>query len=171
MLAVKSGSADAFRSVVQVHQAGVYGFCLRFLGDEALAKDAAQEVFLTLWKNRDDYDERGKLKVYLLSIARRRCLAASKKRRSWSVLESELSAAGASDRVSDPDVEALDAAASIQRGLVSMAPKFAEVVILRHLEGLELKEIAAVTGLRLGTVKSRLGRGLAALRKELADAS
>jgi len=171
MLAVKSGSRDAFRSVVEHHQSLVYAFCLRFLGDEALAKDATQEVFLTLWNERQDYDDRGKLRVYLFSIARRRCLAAAKKRRSQRGLTEQLSAAGASDRVAEPAAGTLDAAASIHRALASLPPKFAEAVILRHLEGLELKEIAEITGLRLGTVKSRLGRGLAALRKELSDAS
>lgn len=169
MLAVKSGDARAFRSVVELHQSAVYRFCLRFLGDEALAKDTTQDVFLTLWKHRADYDERGKLESYLLSIARRRCLAAVKKRRSYAGLQQQLTAAGASERVAQTNLEALEAAAVIAHRLGEMPAQYAEIVILRHLEGLELKEIAAVTGLRLGTVKSRLGRGLAALRQELSD--
>ena len=56
----------------------------------------------------------------------------------------------------------------IRAGLARLKPEHAELLVLRHLEGMDLNRIAELTGLRIGTIKSRLSRGLTALRKELA---
>ena len=75
------GDEQAFRRVVRRHQKRVLAYCLRMLGDSSHAQDTAQDVFLTLWREREKYRERGKLEFYLLGIARLRCLALLKKLR------------------------------------------------------------------------------------------
>lgn len=166
--ALAAGDRAAFRHIIEEHQASVVGYCARFLGDRALAGDAAQEVFLTLWQERARYDERGRLRFYLLGIARLRCLAALKRRRSQGRLAADYAdERGAAPPSMPPAVETRSLAAEIRRGLARLDPAHADLIILRHLEDLDLDEIRAVTGLRVGTIKSRLSRGLAALRREL----
>lgn len=165
---MKAGSHEAFRQLVEEHQQRVMGYCTRFLGDPALAADVTQEVFVTFWKQRADYEERGALRLYLLTIARLRCLAAAKRRRSQRGLVEAL--AEQVPRAVGSPAARTEAAALVRRGLRAVPPKFADVLVLRYLEELELSEIATVTGLRLGTVKSRLGRGLKRLREEIGDA-
>ncbi|MCG8418529.1 MAG: RNA polymerase sigma factor [Proteobacteria bacterium] len=172
MAAVKAGDRDAFRAVVEHHERDLLSFCLRYTGDLNLARDLAQEVFLTLWKEREHYDERGKLRFYLLRMARLRCLAALKKRRSQARLAVRYAREHAGSSVEwQPDEVSLhagDAARLIRAGLARLKPEHAELLVLRHLEGMDLNRIAELTGLRIGTIKSRLSRGLTALRKELA---
>lgn len=168
MESVKLGDRAAFQRIVAAHEGDILAYCLRFLGDRELARDVSQEVFLTLWRQRGSYEERGKLRFYLLRVARLRCLAAAKKRRSQVTLESKYQkAAGASS--SESPHQAREDAQVLEQALAKLKPEIADLLILRHLEGLGLDEIREVTGLRNGTIKSRLSRGLALLRKELRD--
>lgn len=159
-----AGDRAAFRAIIERHQSMIARYCERFVGDRALAGDLTQEVFLTLWQERARYREEGRLKYYLLQIARLRCLAACKRRRSQRRLAADY--AESRDDEAAP-VEAGFAAAAVRRALARLAPAHADLILLRHLEDLDLEEIRAVTGLRIGTIKSRLSRGLVALRKEL----
>ena len=164
--AVDAGGVDrqAFAELIEAHQGEVLAYCCRFLGDPVLAADVAQEVFLTLWKERERYRDEGKPRHYLLRIARHRCLAETKRRRSRRELAERV--AGEPREVSSGG--SLDTPA-LARALARLAPKHRDLVILRYLGELELADIAAITGLKTGTIKSRLSRAVAALRKELAD--
>jgi RNA polymerase sigma-70 factor (ECF subfamily) len=167
MQAIKNGDRTAFRRIVAAYQSEITAYCIRFLGDEELARDQAQEVFLTLWKERDSYREEGKLRFYLLRIARLRCLASAKKRRSFFALRENYRAQQASVPTDLRPHAAQEDAEVVERCLTRLKPELADLIILRHLEGLDIAEIREVTGLREGTIKSRLSRGLAALKTEV----
>lgn len=150
-----------FDELVRRHQTTVVAYCLRALGDAAEARDAAQEVFLTAWRERERYEERGKLKIFLLKIARNRCLASQKKRRrKTESLESV-------PPREDPAFARFEAKRAVEDALSRVPEERAEVVRLKHLDGLSLAEIAEVVEAPVGTVKSRLSRGLADLRREM----
>lgn len=157
------GDEAAFATVVAEHQEAIARFCARFLGDEALAADLTQEVFISAWNDRARYRERGRLRTYLLRIARNRCLAAARKRSSRARLRNrwQLPERRESGEPSE--------ARNIDRALGTLRPAYRELVVLRYLEELEISEIAEVTTLKVGTVKSRLSRALTALRKVLDD--
>ncbi len=172
---LRQGDRHAFSVLVQMHQERILAYCLRFLGDLALAQDAGQEVFLTLWKERLSYQDRGVLARYLLTIARHRCLALAKKQRSYRSLLARYA------HLLNPGQEAMSMnatesesftqanAGELQRALAMLSIKHRDVVVLRYLEGLGIKDICELTGLRPGTVKSRLSRAVAALRRKLVD--
>ncbi len=164
MREVCSGDEQAFGRVVRRYQHDIMAYCLRLVRDEAAAQDVAQEVFLTLWKRRRSYSEQGKLRYYLISIARLRSLALLKKSRSDARLKqqaAEVHATNSPARTGDD--------AGLQEALGRIQSKHRDLVVLRHLEGFDLAEIREITGLREGTIKSRLHRAMAALRLELSD--
>jgi RNA polymerase sigma-70 factor (ECF subfamily) len=163
-----AGDEKAFAAIVGEHQGAILAFCLRFLGDASLAKDAAQEVFLSLWRERRRYRERGKLRTYLFRIARNRCLALAKKRRSQLRLGEQYGAVH-EEPLSDEACQR-ERAAAVYRALGALKPKQAELVLLRHVEGFGVDEIAEITGLPAGTVKSRLSRALKNMRLEMSNA-
>lgn len=167
MAAVCADNQQAFHRVVARHQGHLLAYCLRLLGDLAAAQDVAQEVFLTLWKERRKYREDQKLRFFLLKIARLRCLATLKKRRARSrLVQSKQQAQQSSSETTQATPQESRA---LREALSRLKTEFAELLILRHLEGLDLAEIQTVTGLRQGTIKSRIHRGMEALRKELGD--
>jgi RNA polymerase sigma-70 factor (ECF subfamily) len=167
MTALCLGDEQAFRRVVRRHQKRVLAYCLRMLGDTSHAQDTAQDVFLTLWRERKSYREQGKLEFFLLGIARLRCLALLKKLRAQRRLQDramEIQRTRAQARIHDSNEDA-----HLQSAMARLKGEHRDLLVLRHFEGLDLTEIASVTGLRIGTIKSRLHRGLSALRKELED--
>ncbi len=164
MRALCAGDQEAFQRVVRRHQQDVLGYCYRLTTDAELAQDIAQEVFLTLWKKRRNYTEQGKLKHYLIRIARMRSLALLKKTRA----DKRIRERAIEMRVTSVDSSHPDDAA-VQAALGRIRSEHRDLVVLRHLEGFSLMEIQSITGLRLGTIKSRLHRAMAALRTELDD--
>jgi len=156
---------SAFARAIDAHQADILRYCTGFLGDPALAADVAQEVFATLWKERERYRERGKLRHWLLRTARLRCLAETKRRRSRDRLAT-IYAAEPRERAVEPSAPESPALAA---AIAALKPEHRDLVVMRYLGELELAEIAEIAKLRIGTVKSRLSRAVAALRAELAD--
>ncbi len=157
--ALRRGDTQAFGRLIERHQASVARFCLRYTGSAALSRDLTQDVFLTLWDERARYRHQGRLRAYLLTIARFRCLAHAKK-------HGRLVPYDLDEREGVSGSEGGLLRAQLLRSLRRLEPDFAEVVVLRYLEELELQEIAELVGVPLGTVKSRLHRALAQLRKE-----
>lgn len=167
MQSLCQGDEQAFRRIVRRHQQRVLAYCLRFVGDRAHAQDLGQEVFLTLWRERKRYREEGKLEFYLLRIARLRCLAHTKKTKSMNRLQERAVELQRTRDFASKQSAGEDLA--LQAALARLSADHRDLVVLRHFEGLDLQEIRELTGLRLGTIKSRLHRGLAALRMELQD--
>lgn len=156
------GDPHAFGNLVHAHQRMVATFCCRFVGERDAAADLTQEVFLTLWRKRRTYKEEGKLKSYLLTIARNRCLAHLKQRRKFQTVDNDPAA-------TRPSPESAAIAAQLRRCIDTLEPPFAEILVLRYLEGFELKDIGELVGVPLGTVKSRLHRALDQLRRSWND--
>ncbi len=155
---------SAFQRIVGRHQRRILAYCLRITGKRVDAQDVGQDVFLTLWLQRKRYREEGKLNIYLLKIARLRSLALLKKRRSRTRLAEKI-------RKEDTSRHALLSLSlegdHLHLALSNISVQHRDILTLRHFEELSLEEIRTLTGLRIGTIKSRLHRGLVALRKEL----
>ena len=164
----QAGDRGAFEALVARHQAAVLAYGLRALGDEARARDLAQEVFLTLWRERRRYAHRGRLLAYLLTIARHRTLAQHKRARAQRRLQEATAAVRPPTPVGPLEsAERRQARARLEAALARLPEERAEAVQLRFVLGLSVAEIASITGVPEGTVKSRIGRGLQGLREEL----
>jgi RNA polymerase sigma factor (sigma-70 family) len=161
------GAPDALERAFDAWGALVHTYCLRALGSRADAQDATQRVFLAAWRWRDRYDPgRGTLAAWLLGIARRSVADGFRERRR-APLPVERMAEPPS--VEDPTGDLADqllVAAALRR----MPPEIERVLRLAFFDERTHQEIAELTGLPLGTVKSHLRRGLLRLRQHLGDA-
>ncbi len=160
----------------------VYRFALRLTrGNEAEADDLTQETFLRAFRHWDTFSPGTNARSWLFTICRNVFLRQREReaRRNES-LESELnfaveavaSATALHDlRRDDPEHTFFDSFldAGIDRALADLPDEFRESVILSDLEGLSYAEIAEVTGVPVGTVKSRLYRGRRLLARALHD--
>lgn len=136
----------------------------RRLGDPADADDATQLVFLAAWRSRDRFDPaRGDLPVWLLGIARHVTADVLRDRAREARRREAVSRSRLVTTVPDP---ADDAAARVdlEGALRRLAPERRRVVRLVYAQGHTHAQVAAETGLPLGTVKSHARRGLAQLR-------
>jgi RNA polymerase sigma-70 factor (ECF subfamily) len=164
------GETEAFRVLFEAHRDAVFRLAWRLTGTEDAAEDVAQECFLGLIRHPGRFDaRRGSLRQYLYGAVRNLV------RQRWQMSGREVPLDDDSD--ADPPVQLAIASERIENGEVSGAVQAAigalpmlqrEALVLFEFEELSLEEVAAVTGCDAGTVKSRLHRARARLRRVLA---
>jgi RNA polymerase sigma-70 factor (ECF subfamily) len=172
--AARRGDHQAFNKLILNYQTLVYNVAYRMLHDPDAAADATQEAFISAFRALRGF-RGGSFKAWLLRIVTNACydqLRVAKRRPSSSledmVVDSDHSPTLMDDRES-PEQYAVrqDLSRAIQDGLDQLPPDQKTAVILSDIQGLSYEEIAEVTGVALGTVKSRLSRGRLRLRDHL----
>ncbi|MFO0610991.1 MAG: sigma-70 family RNA polymerase sigma factor [Polyangiaceae bacterium] len=168
----------AFNELVITYERRVFALVFRMLGRREEAEDLAQEVFVQVFKAIEQFRGDSKLSTWIYRIAVNLCKNRTKylSRRHASDQDdvdamadrAPLSAAkGVSvGDISRPDelVEGMQLEVIVKRAIQTIDPEFREVLILRDVEDMSYEEIAAVTGLADGTVKSRIHRARAQLK-------
>ncbi len=158
---VDHGDERAFATLVERHERRVYGICYRYFGDATDAEDAAQEVFLTLYRRAATFRGGAKLSTWLYRVAVNACNDLARKR-------------GRRPRKADADVTELPLAApdelahhevrmELREALAQLEPEYRTAVVAHTLQGWPYADIAAAEGVAVGTIKSRVHRGHAKL--------
>lgn len=170
------GDVEGFNELVRLFEGRVYTLCYRMLGDAESAADAAQDAFLSAFRNLKSF-RGGSFRSWMLRIATNTCydvLRVRKRRPSVSLdIEADDESASSPLQIADtaesPDdfAQRRELAAAIQQGLTELPDEQRIVLILSDIQGLAYEEIAQITNSNLGTVKSRLSRGRARLREVL----
>lgn len=164
---IQNGDPKAFETLVQKYYQNIYQFCVRRCnGDTALAADLTQDTFLKLIEHIQQYRLTGKFINFLLTIAVNTCNNHFKKKSPDIVDMDTLSAVPSNLNISEEVLRQEDAKI-IQQAIDRLPDMQKEVVILRFYHDRKLKEIAAITGASLPTVKSRLKQGLDKLKRYL----
>ena len=169
-----AGELDAFNELVLHYQDYLFAICVRVVNDREAANDAVQEAFFSAYRNlsrfRGDY-----FRSWLTRIALNAAtdvLRLRKRRPADPYPEWEDEAwqppAGEEDA---PERQAMrrNAAEVLRRALAQITPDQRAAIVLYDVQGYDYQEIADITGVSLGTVKSRIHRGRLALRGLLAD--
>ena len=179
---LKAGSEQAFYQLIAQYHQPIYSLIIRSLQNPADASDVTQEVFIKVFRNIRGFHGESSLRTWLYRIA---VHEASNQRRWWTRhrrQEITMDAPVGSDP--DAEGEALSLAATladrgtspfeqaaqrqlrerVEAALREVPEAFRTVVVLREIEGFTYEEIAEILQTNLGTVKSRLTRGRAALR-------
>jgi len=175
---LKARDERAFREFVTEHQQLVFNLVYRFLGNREEAEDVSQEVFVTVFKSIDRFRAESRLSTWIYRISvnhaknRLKYLQRRKTDRRQSLDSTSETELQPADRTMNAGPESIAIGRQTER-LIQNALKALDddqrlVIILRDVEHLTYEEIGEITGLNMGTVKSRLHRARAALRKSLA---
>ena len=166
--AVLAGDREVYRLLVERESRAVIGLCQRVLRDPDEAQDAAQDAFVQAFRSLAGYRGDGTFGAWVGRIARRIAVAraAGAGRRATSDISD--AADTVRDGAADPLEHVMDVEQSARlRGAVAALPADQrQVVALRFFQDMPLERIAEETNVPLGTVKSRLHRGLARLRDQ-----
>jgi len=163
---------DLLDRLIEQYQHRLLRYLIHLTGRRELAEDLFQETWIRVLERGHQYDAKYEFSTWLFSIARNLNIDYQRKKKPAS-LDGLLDEENVSLDPPDTRPSALDVTAQheqaqqISAALVSIPPEYRETVVLRFQEGLALEEIARVTGAPLGTVKSRLYRGLNALMPQL----
>lgn len=160
------GDQDAAAAFVRRYQARVFGLALTVVGSRALAEEVAQEAFVKAWRHAASYDpRRGRVATWLLTITRNAAVDAVRYGHE-SPMDPDLLMAILTrpDATSEPD---LDTVLTLREALAQLPPEQSRPIVLMAFQGLTAKEIAARNSVPLGTVKTRVRRGLRRLGEGL----
>ena len=172
----RRGDLEAFNTIVVAYQNQVYGLCLRMLGSPQAAEDAAQEAFISAFRNVGRM--RGEsVRPWLLRIASNACIDEHRRRRRRPQVSLDVASQEdeperpleVTDPSAGPEQQALrgELREALQTELLSLPSDQRLAVILCDVEGLSYDEIAMTMKSSVGTVKSRISRGRARLRESL----
>lgn len=177
---VQTGDTAAFDNLVLRYKDRVFNLCYRILGDFHEADDSAQETFLKVFRSIKGFRFDAAFSTWLYRVAVNTCknrLKSSEYRRKNMTISLEnpgYSGTGAPpreirDNGDSPGnhVEKKERIRQVQEAVNALPPDQKTVVTLRDIQGFSYEEIADITGLNLGTVKSRLSRARLGLREQL----
>ena len=167
----RAGDEDAFLLIYTRHRVAMYRFACRLLGSEAIAEDVTHDCFLSLFKHPERFDAtRGvRLRTYLFAAVHNLAMKQFRRagRETWiDETTDELPQTQDSQQPLSRLIEA-ELSAAVRAAVEKLPALQREVVILFEFEDLSLSEIAVVVDAEVNTVKSRLARGRAGLRRTL----
>jgi RNA polymerase sigma-70 factor (ECF subfamily) len=168
--AASRGDEAAFLELYERHRDAVFRFAYRMLSSTELAEDVAHDCFLSLLKHPDRFDpDRAALKTYLLAAARNLAMKHFRSVRGEDALEDLLVEPSAPER-RGPLHRLLneELGKAVRSAIEELPPLQREALVLFEYEELPLAEIAAIVEADVGTVKARLHRARASLKRQLA---
>jgi RNA polymerase sigma factor (sigma-70 family) len=163
-----AGQTDAATEFVRRYQARVYGLVITIVRDPGVAEDVAQETFLRAWRNAGAYDpRRGRVAVWLLTIARNAAIDAMRVRRPEpldpEIVASRLQGAGrAVDEGAPPDDRE-----RVRRALGELPEPQRRALFLAAFAGRTAREIGELEDAPVGTIKTRIRAAMLKLRDSL----
>ncbi len=176
-----AGDAAAWEEIVQRYHRRIYNVCYRFAGDADAAQDLTQDVFIKMYRTLKTYDVgKGAFMTWVTTITRNLLVDHFRKTKGDRLTDSMDSALSEhedaqplSEQIADhslpPDahVQHREARELVHQALQKLSPELREAVILRDLQDMDYREIAAALRVPEGTVKSRINRGRAELARLL----
>jgi RNA polymerase sigma-70 factor (ECF subfamily) len=166
----QAGDSGAFEMLVVEHQAYVFNLAYRVLGNEQEAEDTAQEAFVRAWQSLPKFRAQARFGTWMYRIVTNLCYNRLPR------LRRELSAIGEDEIEDHPDpqtgkpgdgLEAAERRAWLHRQIEALPEAYRLLVTLRYQRNLPYEEIASITSLPMGTVKTGLFRAKERLRSAL----
>ncbi len=171
--ALRRHDPQQMEQLIELYQHRLFRYLLFLTGSRDLAQDLFQETWLRVLERGSQYSGRARFETWMFAIARNLMIDHTRKRTTLSL-----------DEATDPDKDrpleiaadmpspfdhfrSGEQAARIGQALLALHPLYREVLVLRFHEEMSLEEIAQVSSAPLSTVKSRLYRGMAALKPVL----
>lgn len=187
LLLVRAAQNDrdgrSFARLVEQYQREVYGYCCRFLGNKDDAADCTQEIFIRVFRHLKKFSFKSKFSTWLYRIMVNCCIDMAKKRetqmhpREDPYLEHTAEEAGrtsplplSTDR-ENPEKRVIrkEVEEAFSNALMQLNPNQRMVVVMRDVEGRSYEEVATITGMNPGTVRSALARGRQQMALQLKD--
>lgn len=175
-----AGDVRALEELYDRHAAALYGMLGRLVPDRRDREEILQETFVAVWRHADTYDgRRGSVHTWLFAIAHRKAIDRLRAQRSRPAetptdplvtvpvgQETEVDGLYRADPTAD-GAQASEQREAVMRALMGLPAEQRDVVVMAYLLGYSSTEIAELRRLPVGTVKSRMQRALARLRRLL----
>lgn len=172
----KKGDRDAFNELVKMYQNKIVNIAYGMLSDSDDAFDAAQEVFIKVYKGLDNFREKSSFSTWIYRITSNVCADILRKRqRSINAISINYSDDEKEMEIKDESLtpeeysELNERQAALRQALKEIKDEYREIITLFDIEELSYDKISEILKIPVGTVKSRLNRARAALKKNLSE--
>ncbi len=173
----QGGDTSAFEKLIQRHEKIVFNIAYKMLSNAEDVKDISQDVFVKVYKNLPKFDGKSAFSTWIYRITVNTCIDEIRKRKGKETYSMDEEFEGDENSMSrqyedegpTPE-EALIADEKkkmIMDGISRLSQEHKTVIVLRDIEGFSYTEITEITGMTLGTVKSRLARARLQLKNIL----
>ncbi len=169
VLRAQSGDRGALDELLEAVQEPLYRYIFRLVGERTLAEDILQEVFIRIYRKLGWLREPELFRPWAYRIASREAFKHLKRERRWVEQIRDESTLEAIPAQSSAESYAPELIEHLPLLIARVSPASRAVLILHYLHEMPLAEVAAVLGLALGTVKSRLAYGLESLRSAIRE--
>ncbi|MEX0609048.1 MAG: sigma-70 family RNA polymerase sigma factor [Balneolaceae bacterium] len=169
----QEGKELAFNELVHRYQVRLHNFLFRYTKDHQDCEDLVQETFLRVHKSKHSYERIAKFSTWMYTIALNLAKSLYKKKQRMYKISIHKDESDPDDRelvLEDERILQDDALheklcmEKLEKALMELPQEFREVVMLRDLQQLSYEEVTEITGVPMGTVKSRINRGRAQLQ-------
>ena len=171
---VAQQDAGALEALYDRYGRAAYSLARRILTEETLAQDVVQEVFLSLWRDARRFDAgRGTVATYLLSMTHHRAVDVVRREenlRRWRTSDEGLELAPDPKARVEDEVEASERRTEVRAALKDLPEPQRQALLLAYFGGYTQREVAALVGVPLGTVKTRMAAGMRKMKAALSDA-
>lgn len=167
---IQAGDESAFAEIVRIYKDRIVNYLYQMTGDYQRAADLSQETFLRVYFKADKYKPIAPFSSWIYAIASNLAKTDLKKRRRTATIPLDDIQYGLD--ASTPSEESLDSglANNLRQALDGLNPRYRIPVVLKDIEGYSQEEIALIIKRPIGTVKARISRGRAMLKKQLEKA-
>jgi RNA polymerase sigma-70 factor, ECF subfamily len=167
---IQAGDESAFAEIVRIYKDRIVNYLYQMTGDYQRAADLSQETFLRVYFKADKYKPIAPFSSWIYAIASNLAKTDLKRRRRTATIP--LDDIQYSLDASTPSEESRDSglANNIRQALDGLNPRYRIPVVLKDIEGYSQEEIALIIKRPIGTVKARISRGRAMLKKQLEQA-
>jgi RNA polymerase sigma-70 factor (family 1) len=170
MLIVQGGDYSPASEIYDRYSSRIYNFAYRFLRNAEAAEDAMQDVFMKMLKRANQYNGESKLSTWLFSITANHCVDFLRRVENKISKETEdvlFDLPASSDHSPDKRLEQQDAEKQVDELLGILTTDQREAILLSRYHGMSYAEIAKVVGCSEGAVKTRIFRGMEAMKRSL----
>jgi RNA polymerase sigma-70 factor, ECF subfamily len=154
--AIAAGSQGAMRTLYARHHLRVYHFIVRLGSDTDRAEDLVSEVFLSVWRQADSFENRSQVSTWILSIARFKALTALGRRREPQLDEDAIKTVADDADTPEQTVLHTDRRAQLRSCIAQMSLDHREVIDLVYYHDKSVEEVAEILRLPKNTVKTRM---------------
>tara|TARA_R110000868_G_scaffold52947_3_gene166630 strand:- start:2855 stop:3421 length:567 start_codon:yes stop_codon:yes gene_type:complete len=152
--AVQGGDKQAYHLLYQQYIGQVYGLCYRLTAEKMLAEDAAQEVFIQLWRKIGNYQGDSKFSTWLHTVTSNITISYLRKQRGWLYRMTNFEDSSAANEFAEESSASVD----IESYIVRLPERARLVFVLHAIEGYRHEEIAAMTKMAVGSSKAQFHR-------------
>lgn len=171
----KKGNREAFNRLFEIYQSQVVNIAYSMLSDREDAYDAAQEVFVRVYKNIGSFKEESSFNTWLYRIITNVCFDILRKRQKTSKVISISNMMGEDNDIDIPDdsptpeenIELTERQRAVKDAISQLREEYRVVITMCDIEGMSYDDIAEMLGIPKGTVKSRINRARSSLKKIL----